>query len=71
MATQMKAATVDELIDAHSAGKRFLVTTDTGKHLLETRSQVDRLRKENKSAVVFYVLPDGSTRLCARGKRLK
>lgn len=58
-----------QLLDAHAFGFRFAVRSGCSIGLIATRGQIDRLRKEQKEIEVLYILPDGTTRPCARGKR--
>ncbi len=62
---------------AYANGARFMVTSENGMskrtEFLSGRSQAEKFRNVQKLAggrvEMFYVLPDGKLRPCARGKR--
>ncbi len=66
-------------IDAYASGARFMVVTDNGmskkRETFKSRSEMEKYRKEHQSGggrmEIFYILPDGRLRPCAKGKRLK
>lgn len=60
-----------ELINAFASGARFvLVLSDHSTRFVFNRSEVDRAKKGGTLREIFYLLPDGNLRPCARGKRL-
>lgn len=66
-----------DLLAAYNSGSRFMLTVSlagvTRTLFLFNRPQLESTRKswqsQNANVNVFYLLPDGSTRPCARGKR--
>lgn len=60
------------LRQAYDNGVRFYGESPGESFTAPSRSCADRYRKEmGGNVTLYYILPDGGLRICARGKRLK